>query len=294
MSEIHCDLCGSDRFSVVESCAPPCRVLQCRRCSLVFVHPVPSGENLREHYSDDYYREWIDAQRDRRLAMWKARLDRLERRTPRGRILDVGCGEGAFLEASAARGWEIWGTELSADGARYSSARLGCEIHCGELHEAGFPSGFFDVVTLWHVLEHVRQPSRYLDEIRRILRPDGLCVIAVPNVDDLFMRAAYRIVRGRPQRLYSGEDREIHLFHFSAVTIDQYLRKAGFNVCRIGPDFGIIEHGKRIINLTAAAFRCVSGLMFCNALEVHARPAACIEHPRGASAGIPDASEGKG
>jgi SAM-dependent methyltransferase len=293
VSEIHCDLCGCDQFSVVESCAPPCRVLRCQCCSLVFVHPFPSADILRDHYSDDYYREWIDAQRDRRLAMWEARLNRLERRTPRGRILDVGCGEGAFLELAAARGWEIWGTELSVDGARHSSARLGREMYRGELHEARLPSGFFDVVTLWHVLEHVRQPSRYLDEIRRILRPDGLCVIAVPNVDDLFMRAAYRIVRGRPPRLYSGQDREIHLFHFSAATIDQYLKKAGFNVCRIGPDFGIIEHGKRIINLTAAAFLYVSGLMLCNALEVHARPAVCSERPRGASSGIPEAPGGK-
>jgi 2-polyprenyl-3-methyl-5-hydroxy-6-metoxy-1,4-benzoquinol methylase len=268
-----CDLCSGEKFRVVEE-DPPFRVLRCLRCSLTFVHPVPEGVNLADHYNGDYYSEWMGAQRVRRLRMWQARSEKIERLTPRGRLLDVGCGEGTFLELACRQGWNACGTELSAFAAAEASRRLGVEIFCGELHDASFPGEFFDVITLWHVLEHVREPARYLEEIRRVIRPGGLLVIAVPNVDDYFMQAAYRIVRGRPQRLFSKKDREIHLYHFSARTIRMYLERTRFTPTWIGPDFGIVEPGKRLINAAAAACRYLGGLNVYNALEIHARPAA--------------------
>jgi 2-polyprenyl-3-methyl-5-hydroxy-6-metoxy-1,4-benzoquinol methylase len=228
---------------------------------------------LAEHYDGDYYREWIGPRRKRRAAMWRKRLDRVEKAGVRGRLLDVGCGDGVFLSQAEKRGWEIWGTELSPYAARQASSSLGGDIFCGELYKASFPGHFFDVVTLWHVLEHVREPARYLAEIRRVIRPGGLLVIAVPNVEDLFMQFAYRILRGRPLRLFSKEDREVHLYHFSAKTIGMYLERAGFSLMRIGPDFGIVEPGKRLINAAAAACRYLGGLKIYNSLEIHARPA---------------------
>jgi 2-polyprenyl-3-methyl-5-hydroxy-6-metoxy-1,4-benzoquinol methylase len=268
---LSCDLCTGKEFRVVEEDFP-FRVLCCLRCSLTFVHPVPEGVALEEHYNGDYYREWIGPRRTRRATMWRKRLDKVEKEGARGRLLDVGCGEGVFLGQAAKRGWEIWGTELSSYAARYASSVLGREIFRGELYDASFPGQFFDVVTLWHVLEHVRHPARYMAEIRRVIRPGGLLVIAVPNVDDLFMQAAYRVVRGRPLRLFSKEDREVHLYHFSAKTIGMYLERAGFSLMRIGPDFGIVEPAKRMINSAATACGYLVGLKVYNSLEVHARP----------------------
>jgi 2-polyprenyl-3-methyl-5-hydroxy-6-metoxy-1,4-benzoquinol methylase len=268
-----CNLCGENRFRIVEDGEIPFRVLRCLRCSLVFVDPQPERQALGEHYNEGYYREWTGVQRERRLGMWGARLDRLERRVSRGRLLDVGCAEGTFLELAKRRGWEVSGTELSAYAAAEASRRLGAEIFCGELSEARYPDCSFDVVTLWHVLEHVRNPGDCLREIRRIIRPQGFLLIAVPNVDDWLMQMAYRIVRGRPKRLFSKKDREIHLTHFSARTIRMYLEKAQFAPFWIGPDCGIIEPGKKLINAVAAACRVLGDLKIYNALEVHARPA---------------------
>ncbi len=266
-----CDLCSGEEFRVVEEDSP-FRVLRCLQCSLTFVHPVPEGAALAGHYDGDYYREWIEHQRKRRAAMWRKRLDRVEKAAHRGRLLDVGCGEGMFLCEAAARGWMTWGTELSPYAARYASTALGREIFCGELYDASFPQEFFDVVTLWHVLEHVREPARYLAEIRRVIRPGGLLVIAVPNVDDLLMQAAYRIVRGRPLRLFSKEDREIHLYHFSARTIGMYLERFGFSAIRIGPDYGIVEPGKKWLNFAAVIPYHLFGLKMFNAIEAVATP----------------------
>ena len=274
MDEIVCNLCGEARFRVVEEDEAPFRVLRCLRCSLIFVNPQPDARALGEHYDGDYYRAWMGDQRERRMRMWEARLDRIERKAQRGRMLDVGCAEGTFLELARRRGWEVCGTEFSAFAAAEAARRTEAEIFCGELHEARYPGTSFDTVTLWHVLEHVRDPGATLREIRRILRPGGLLVIAVPNVNDLLMRAAYRIVRGRRLRLFTRQDREIHLYHFSAGTAAHYLRKAGFGTIRIGPDYGIVEPAKRWINAAGALFYYLSGVKIFNALEIWAEPEA--------------------
>ena len=198
MPAVTCNLCGHDAFQVLESDAPPYQVLRCLRCRLVFVDPVPAAKTLQEHYEGEYYHEWIGAQRTPRLAMWEARLDRLGKWAKGGRLLDVGCGEGTFLELARNRGWDVQGTELSRFAADYASRVLGRKIFCGELAEARFRDGEFDAVTLWHVLEHVTDPARYLAEARRILMPKGILIVAVPNVNDLAMQMAYRVVGASP------------------------------------------------------------------------------------------------
>jgi 2-polyprenyl-3-methyl-5-hydroxy-6-metoxy-1,4-benzoquinol methylase len=272
VSGITCNLCGHDGFRVLESNAPPYRVLRCRRCRLVFVDPVPPAKALHEHYNGDYYHEWIDAQRERRLAMWEARLDRLGKWTKRGRLLDVGCGEGTFLELAGKRGWDVQGTELSRFAADYASRAVGREIFCGELAEARFRDGEFDAVTLWHVLEHVTDPRLCLSEVRRILKPSGILIVAVPNVNDLAMQVAYRVVRGKPLRRFSPGDREIHLYHFSAETLIGYMEKSGFCCRSMGPDYGIIEPAKKWLNAAAVVPYHLFGLKIFNAIEAVATP----------------------
>jgi ubiquinone/menaquinone biosynthesis C-methylase UbiE len=126
------------------------------------------------------------------------------------------------------------------------------------------------VVTFWHVLEHVTDPMQYLQEAHRILKSSGLLVIAVPNVNDYIMQLAYRILRGRPSKLFSRDDREIHLYHFSSNTLQKYLQKTGFRCIDISPDYGIIEHSKKAINYISVAFYYITGMKVFNALEAYA------------------------
>lgn len=267
-----CNLCGGTHFTTLEEDEPPFRVLKCRTCSLVFVHPVPGDQVLSDHYDEGYYDDWIHGQKKRRLTMWAKRLERLNAYGAKGRLLDVGCGDGAFLSLAQEQGWEVMGTEISPYAARYTGARLGVEIFCGELTAAGFPDQRFDAVTLWHVWEHVKDPMAYLLDVRRILKPSGLMILAVPNVNDRFMQVAYRIVKGRPLKLFSKTDREVHLYHFSDSTIRAYLRKAGFRCQSIGPDFGTVDWRKKIINMVALIPFYVTGTSLFNAFEVHAVP----------------------
>jgi 2-polyprenyl-3-methyl-5-hydroxy-6-metoxy-1,4-benzoquinol methylase len=252
--DIFCNLCGKRDFKVVEDDESPFQVLKCRRCGLVFVDPLPEPAVLAAHYDDNYYAEWMNSQKELRLRMWRKRLGNLEKYRQIGRILDVGCADGIFLKLAKKNGWEI----------------LGIDIFCGDLFDAGYPDHSFDVVTLWHVLEHVIDPKRYFYEIHRILKPSGLLVVAVPNVNDWVMRVAYRIFKLRPLKLFSKNDREIHLYHFSPRTITAYLDKAGFRRLKLSPDYGIIQYSKKIVNFIAVAISNLTGLKLFNAFEVYA------------------------
>jgi 2-polyprenyl-3-methyl-5-hydroxy-6-metoxy-1,4-benzoquinol methylase len=265
-----CNLCGTGLFKTVEDGEKPFLVLKCLGCGLFFVDPLPDPAFLATHYDAGYYSDWLGKQKTRRLQMWERRLRKIEHYAPKGRLLDVGCATGDFLHLARKKGWRISGTEYSLYAASFARDFLQTDIFCGELMDAPFADSFFDVATLWHVLEHVTDPTRYLQTVRRLLKPSGLLVIAVPNVQDYVMRIAYRIVKGRPLRLFSSTDREIHLYHFSAETLQHYLRKTGFHCRRLSPDYGITDDSKRLINALAVVLSHATGLKLFNTLEVYA------------------------
>ncbi len=268
--DLRCNLCGGDRFKIVEDGEKPVCVWRCLRCGLVFVDPVPDSSYLATHYDEGYYADWMATQSAKRVKMWERRLKALERRCKKGSLLDVGCATGTFLQLAKESGWQIRGTEYSPYAAAFAKKFLKADIFCGHLMDARYDDASFDAVTFWHVLEHVTDPTRYLQEAYRILRPSGLLVIAVPNVNDYVMQAAYRIVKGQPLRLFSRGEREIHLFHFSAATLRAYLQKTGFTVIGIGPDYGITEYSKRLVNRIAVIGSHLTGIQAFNALEGYA------------------------
>ena len=101
-----------------------------------------------------------------------------------GRILDIGAGGGSYLYQLKQWGWETYGVEPSATGARQAQS-LGLAVHHGTLAEARLPNSFFDVVRLSNVLEHLPDPLTVFEEIDRILKPDGLVYVTVPNTRSL-------------------------------------------------------------------------------------------------------------
>jgi 2-polyprenyl-3-methyl-5-hydroxy-6-metoxy-1,4-benzoquinol methylase len=268
--DVRCNLCGENQFRIREDDEPPFRVLECRRCGLVFVHPLPDPTGLAGHYDENYYRAWITEQKDKRSLMWENRLRNLEEVVQRGHLLDVGCGDGSFLSHAKQHGWVVDGTEYSDHAAKFAGERVGIHIFRGELASAVYPGESYDVVTMWHVLEHVADPGAYLREIHRILKPSGLLVMAVPNVDDWVMQTAYRLWKGRKMKLFSSEDREVHLYHFSPSTLQRYLAKTGFRCLQMAPDCGIVEDAKRFVNWLAILLYHLTGHKIYNAIEAWA------------------------
>ena len=266
-----CPLCRSTRYDIVEYTEAPYRVVRCSDCSLVYVDPIPNIGELSRHYNQDYYAEWISTQRKKRERMWVRRLKGIERVTQKRSILDVGCGEGLFLELAKRNGWRVHGTEVSVFATEFASKRLGQSVFCGEIWDAAFKERSFDVITMWHVLEHITSPIRTLQGLRKLLKPGGLLVLAVPNLNDRLMQAAYRLVKGRKLRLFSIEDKEIHLSHFSVQSLRLLLEKTGFTCEKIGPDFGTVELSKQLINSLATMLFFSMRVHWYNSIQVFAR-----------------------
>ena len=136
-----------------------------------------------------------------------------------GKILDIGCGDGSYLEILKDRGWETYGTEISEVACK-EARRRGINVFCQDLLDIHFKNNFFDCVRLWSVLEHLYNPTAYLKEIKRILKPKGLLIIQVPNFESL----ASKFFRYK----WSGLDVPRHLYHFDKDTLRRFIEKENF------------------------------------------------------------------
>jgi 2-polyprenyl-3-methyl-5-hydroxy-6-metoxy-1,4-benzoquinol methylase len=181
---------------------------------------------------DADYRGFTGAPIGEEFEAWFARAyqgDRLDGVliTPGGRFLDVGCG-GGFLVAGMGRvGMDAEGIDPS----EFTTSRareMGLNVRCGLLHEANYPAGRFDAISMYHVLEHTDAPVEVLRECRRILKPSGELVVAVPNFDSL----VFSIVKST----WVGLQLPTHLQHFSPASLRTVVESAGFVVETITTD----------------------------------------------------------
>lgn len=200
-------------------------VIQCPQCCSGTIVNPPTAAELAKWYGVEYYGrgESKFAAPLQAIVDWSVRrrasriLGRL-RRSHRPTILDIGCGRGALLAELAAAGARGVGLERSG-GAPPSS---GVEIRAGELVDQRFPSGHFDAVIIWHVLEHLTQPATVLDEVVRVLAPGGLLLVAVPNAASW----QARVFGGR----WFHVDAPRHLYHFGHAGLQALLAVRGFDI----------------------------------------------------------------
>ena len=269
-----CPVCGNIGARVVESSEQSdYRVLRCLACSFTFVWPQPEQIKLAENYSAEYYEPWIGKQSRARQGMWKKRLSLLDSFAGRkGSLLDAGCGEGSFLTAAKKEGWQVTGTEISAFACE-KAEQTGIKAWRGQLQELGLKEKSFDAITAWHVLEHVPEPMAFLKEARRLVREDGVFILAVPNLDCLPLRWAYRLFKGKRLVLFDPGNRELHLSFFSKQTITLALARAGFRVESVTADHGIIDPARSCVDMFAGLVSAFSGRMLSEAIMVKARPA---------------------
>jgi 2-polyprenyl-3-methyl-5-hydroxy-6-metoxy-1,4-benzoquinol methylase len=222
-----CPVCGATsaapRFQVEGIAA---RVVVCDDCGLGRFDPMLTADEIRGLYPDEYYGEpgvkfqplverLVRLVGERHISFLSRGL------APGARVLDVGCGRGVILGALADRRLEVHGVEISAEAARGADPRARIRI-AARLAEADYPAGFFDEVVIWHVLEHLMDPRGTIEEARRILRPGGRLIVAVPN----FTSAQAR---------WSGVawfhlDLPRHLYQFPLEALRRLLDAAGFQV----------------------------------------------------------------
>jgi 2-polyprenyl-3-methyl-5-hydroxy-6-metoxy-1,4-benzoquinol methylase len=214
------------------------------RCGMGWLDPMPlsdevpklyeayythasAPENVEESYSTRGWKAVAKAVLAR-LFFWKAdtfksNLLFLQGRKP-GRLLEVGCGSGAFLRAAAKQGWEATGLDIDPEAVAVARKTPGIQARVGELTEQAFPPGAFDAVVMNNVLEHVHNPVELIDECRRILAPGGRLVVITPN-----MAASGHDVMGPDWR---GLEVPRHLYVFTAPALVYLGKRAGFESVR--------------------------------------------------------------
>ncbi|MFV1952013.1 MAG: class I SAM-dependent methyltransferase [Nitrospinota bacterium] len=273
MSETRmCIICANKDRTILEDNGGLYKVIRCNNCGLVYVDPLPPEKTLAKAYSKEYYVPWIAAQKKRRIKMWQKRLDTLDGLKDKGKLLDIGCGEGLFLEMAKKDGWDVQGTEVSPFSPEHIIETLDIPVFHGELHRASFPDKTFDAVTMWHVLEHTVNPLETLIEVKRIIRDDGIFILAVPNLNNIVFQRAYRIFKGKRIHLFDPKDRELHIYHFTSATIQLALERSGFQVIKIRPDNGIVDTRKKAVYLLANILSRLSNRIVTDAIEVISVP----------------------
>ena len=144
----------------------------------------------------------------------------------RVRLLDVGCGGATLLGALRNRGFQVLGFDASPEAAAIAKADHGVDVvTAARLQDANFSSGQFDVVTLFHVMEHVPNPHDLLAEVRKILQAQGRLILQVPNIASW----QFRLFGG----LWYGLDVPRHVINYSTQSICQLLSNSGFRACRV-------------------------------------------------------------
>lgn len=225
-----CILCGSrEREPLLEQ--GEWRVHRCRRCGLGLLDPRPGAGELGELYRQGYFADQYGAglavgspALRRRLAQETHRIRFFRPLKGSGRVLDIGCGMGYFLAACRDAGYAVEGMDISADSAAYVRDDLQIPVAVGTIEAVNYPPASFDVVTMWHFLEHTPDPRCYLEKVRQWLKPEGLLVVDVPNYAGTDARHAWQ--------QWKGWQLPYHLHHFTPDTLRGLLAKQGFTTIR--------------------------------------------------------------
>ena len=232
MNNITCRVCGEyksfrklwdlpDRHYISSERFP---LVQCSKCGVAFLNPMPGSEELARHYPSVYYGR--PPQYPSLPYSFHWRRSQIIKKKATGEILDVGCGNGGFLTYMKERGWDVYGIDNSPHAVQIAGITLEGKVrHVCDLSEASFPSGHFDVITLFEVFEHLPEPLSTLREIRRILKVDGLLFFSVPNFASL-----EKMVFGP---WWNGLDAPRHLFQYGPKTIKRLMEAAGFQTVTV-------------------------------------------------------------
>jgi SAM-dependent methyltransferase len=280
-----CCVCLGNNLEVVDA---ENALNACLDCGFVFDSPRPTVGELVAFYSRPAkYDDWIDEERIRDR-LWRRRVAKMRRRSRPGSLLDVGTGIGQFLHHAQPFFDEVTGSEVSRSAVEVAESRYGLKIIEGQIEDIDITKRF-DNITMFHVLEHVPDPSSTIARCVELLAPEGVLFIAVPNELDaarqrvkvvLAQAGVQRYARtGKlllPRIVLDGTRAEIHLSHFTASSLRVLLERHGLVVIENGVDPYSIAQGWRgvmdkILRFTGGVLVRVSGRNMYDAIWMAAR-----------------------
>ena len=227
---VNCCLCNSSESTIIGE-DNSFKIVKCKECGFVYVNPRPTQESLRRYYNSFYPQKYEsdiveDWSKDMKLVFKEAK-EKISAEYIDGRLLDVGCGFGFFLDSMKDSKLDLFGVDLDRSAIDFAKKKIHQKnISNVDFLDNDFPDSYFDVITMFYILEHVQDPKLFLFEAFRILKDGGLLVLRVPHSEPLL-----RLKRYFPFLPYSFHA-PIHLNGFSSKTLKQFLQLTEFeNEC---------------------------------------------------------------
>lgn len=254
---INCELCESNEFTLLfhnydrlHRTKGIFNIVKCDNCGLVYLNPRPKREFIYEYYPDDYepynissngfYQKLNESLLNSYYKKDKSLLENLKSflfqliyspipKEHKGRILDIGCGNGIYLYNLKKHDWDVYGVEISKKAVAFAQEKLRLKnVRQGTIEDIKYPDGYFDVITMNHVIEHLFSPKETLGEINGILKKEGLLIITTPNVNS-FNAKIFR-------EYWFPLETPRHLDIFNFLTMKRLMSDTGFIIKKISYD----------------------------------------------------------
>jgi SAM-dependent methyltransferase len=249
-----CPCCGEDNFTHWMRIPDRSQresghydLLRCYSCLHTWLNNRPTPEEMGYYYSSEYHRA-VGHAGETSPRRWERQLQVISQYKTAGSILDIGCSSGGFLAYLKGGSWKLYGIEASLPTAERARVLTGGEIFAGDVIDATFPPGSFDVITSSDVMEHLYEPGDVFRKVYNWLKPGGIFYVFVPNI----MSWEAEMFR----TYWYGLDLPRHLHHYSVNSLTALSKSANLCPVRIVTPAGCYLEQSTSIVLNDLACRC--------------------------------------
>jgi 2-polyprenyl-3-methyl-5-hydroxy-6-metoxy-1,4-benzoquinol methylase len=228
MLEDPCIICNNSHFTLLTQ-KGEWSVYRCNRCGLGVTEPLLEERALVDLYNQTYFLSHYDRgygkhtpEFKKRIRQEKHRISFIGRSRKKGRLLDIGCGKGYFLYMASRSGYRAEGLDITDINESYIENELGIPMSVQAASSMNYPENTFDIITMWHALEHHRDPVSFLEKCLKWLKQDGDLVIEVPNHECIDAK------KQGPD--WPNWDLPFHLYHFTPKSLAVLTRKSGLKI----------------------------------------------------------------
>lgn len=248
-----CYLCGKEELKVIRTKLRydiKRNVLECHNCGIIYLEPKPIPKDYYKHEYRKLYTPILGKKLSAKqifdifFPYQKARIDEIKHiLNPGMKALDIGCSSGHFLHALKNHVKECIGIEFNKEEAEFANKTLGIKVYTEPIEKTDISFEYFDLITVFQVLEHIDDPIKLLTTIHKYLKPEGFLCVEVPNVQDALI-SLYQI-----KEYCDFWFREPHVFYYSPRTLSMMLEKCGFiGKTKTAQNFNLINHINWILN----------------------------------------------
>lgn len=227
-----CPCCGANNFTHwmkvpdrVQGGSGYYDLLRCSSCLHTWLSNRPTPEEMGYYYGPEYHRAVGHAGETSPRRRWGRQLQTIRRYKTAGSVLDIGCSSGGFLASLKGGSWKLYGIEASLPTAERARTLTGGDIFAGDVMDATFPPGSFDVITCTDVMEHLYEPHDVFRKVHNWLKSGGIFYIFVPNI----MSWEARMFR----TYWYGLDLPRHLHHYSVNSLAALSNSADLRMVRV-------------------------------------------------------------